>query len=151
LRVCTKCGAEKPVADFHKGNKGRGLQGKCKECQKAERREWYLKPSSKEYMAAYGRLSRSKDYRRDYALKRKFGISLADYDRMHAEQDGRCANPGCRTDRPGKTRPRFDVDHDHSTGKVRGLLCVSCNLAIGLLGEDLQRLLGAIAYLESHR
>lgn len=79
-------------------------------------------------------------------LRRLYGITVADYDRMLAEQGGACAlcrstNPlaGNRTYiRNGKetTRTVFDVDHDHRTGKVRGLLCTRCNRLVGLANDD---------------
>lgn len=79
-------------------------------------------------------------------LKRKFGLTVEDYDRMVAEQEGSCAI--CR--RPCQTGRRLAVDHCHKTGAVRGLLCHSCNLGIGKLGDDPERLLSAARYLLSH-
>jgi hypothetical protein len=63
-----------------------------------------------------------------YHLAKKYGITAADYERMFAEQDGKCLI--CRTDKTGRWS-FFHVDHDHATGKVRGLLCVSCNTRLG--------------------
>jgi hypothetical protein len=63
---------------------------------------------------------------------------------MLKDQGGCCAI--CGTDTPG-TSGIFAVDHDHKTGKVRGLLCRSCNVGIGNLGDDPKRLKEAIRYL----
>lgn len=63
---------------------------------------------------------------RDAYLKRKYGITEADYDALLLAQGGVCALCGKR---PGKVR--LAVDHDHTTGKVRGLLHVRCNRALG--------------------
>lgn len=74
------------------------------------------------------------------SLKRKYGLSLEDIDRMLVKQDFVCAL--CR--RPFKTKPH--VDHSHKTGKVRGLLCRVCNLGVGWVerfqGIDLSKYLG---------
>jgi hypothetical protein len=82
---------------------------------------------------------------RERHLIRKYGVTLADYERMFAAQDGRCGV--C-----GKTQERaFDVDHDHSSGEVRGLLCTSCNRMIGHGGDSPETLEAAAAYLRSFR
>ena len=60
---------------------------------------------------------------------------------MLADQDGKCAI--CTKPFPG----RIAIDHDHRTGRVRGLLCTSCNTGIGKLGDDPELLLRAISYL----
>lgn len=81
-------------------------------------------------------------------LQRDFGISEDDYLDMLESQNGVCAI--CllpeRTKRQG-TLKRLCVDHDHSTGEVRGLLCQRCNLAIGYLEDSPERLQRAVEYL----
>ncbi len=90
---------------------------------------------------------RQKKIQRKSHLKRKFGLTLEQFDAMLVEQDGRCAI--CGTNNPG-TRT-WHVDHDHATNQVRGLLCNGCNKGIGMLGEDPARLLAAERYLQKHR
>ena len=88
---------------------------------------------------------------RDYALqrdranrmRREYGLSVAEHVRLELEQDHACAI--CR--RPFELGRAPHVDHDHATGKVRGLLCGSCNRAIGLMSESIARLTAAAAYL----
>lgn len=85
------------------------------------------------------------------AAKRKprradLGVTLDDYDRMLAEQGGGCAICGA----PPKTR-RLDVDHDHKTGQVRGLLCVRCNRAVPSWTLSPEWFLAAARYVERHR
>jgi hypothetical protein len=84
---------------------------------------------------------------KDARLRREYGIGLDDFDRLLEKQEGRCAI--CRTDVPGGPTPtsRFHVDHDHHSGKVRGLLCRACNMALGLLKEDRERIEALLAYL----
>lgn len=75
-------------------------------------------------------------------LKKNYGITLEDFNRMCAYQKNKCAICGYEG--------RLCVDHDHLTGAVRGLLCSSCNSAIGLFHESVASLAAAIAYLDSY-
>lgn len=76
---------------------------------------------------------------------RKYGVDPDDYERRLKRQDGRCAI--CRRPFPG----RIAIDHCHITMVVRGLLCTSCNTALGKFGDDPEVLRRAIAYLEKSR
>ena len=80
---------------------------------------------------------------RDRQLQRLYGITAKDYDRLLAKQRGGCAI--CR--RPCTSGRRLAVDHDHQTGKVRGLLCGKCNVAVGLMADDISRFVAAARYL----
>lgn len=92
-------------------------------------------------------------YMRKRKLREKYGITPAQEAEMFAAQSGVCAICACertKTDsRSGKLMD-FDVDHCHTTGKVRGLLCSRCNRGIGLFQDDPAILRRAAAYLESH-
>ena len=83
--------------------------------------------------------SRARDY------KNKYGITISDYDLMFLEQDGVCKI--CSKAEP--TYTNLAVDHCHTTGKVRGLLCTPCNKALGLFEDKQDLLLNAISYLKS--
>lgn len=76
-------------------------------------------------------------------LRRRFGITPKQYTAMFKAQEGACAI----CDRPPTRRQRLSVDHDHETGKVRGLLCQGCNMALGLFGDNAAWLRAAISYL----
>lgn len=78
-------------------------------------------------------------YRRT-KLKHRYGLSFEQYQELFLKQDGKCA---CCNERAA-----VDVDHCHDTGKVRGLLCRSCNVGLGQLGDSVEGLRRAIAYLE---
>lgn len=106
--------------------------------------------SDKESRATYMRTYRVMEPRKfkDVALKKQYGISVDRYEAMLASQNGKCAICG----NGEKMRIRgvgtaLAVDHCHSTGKIRGLLCVSCNRALGLFKDDPAILRKAIAYL----
>lgn len=119
---CNGCKSEKPVEGFWKN------QTRCKECQQAWRRG--TSPHASGYAAW------------KHGLRTKFGIAPEDYYRMYEEQGGVCAI--CSKAEPER---RLAVDHCHRTGKVRGLLCRKCNMAVGLLGEDPDVLTRARSYL----
>lgn len=85
---------------------------------------------------------------RDNALWSNYRIRETEYDARLAFQGGRCGNLECRTDDPGCGRSgRFYVDHDHATGRVRGLLCKKCNSMQGYGSDDPRKLLGGVKHL----
>lgn len=77
---------------------------------------------------------------------RNYGMTKDDYARLLEKQGGVCAI--CRRTPSSSVRKRLAVDHNHTTGKVRGLLCEPCNHGIGKLGDDPVRCRAAAAYLE---
>lgn len=79
-------------------------------------------------------------------LKCGYNLSLEDFERMLQSQNNVCAI--CKM--PNSNGKRLSVDHDHSTGQIRGLLCAQCNFAIGHMKDDPNRLRAAAVYLESH-
>jgi hypothetical protein len=85
-----------------------------------------------------------------YARKRDktYGLAPGEYDALLEAQGRACAI--CRTTVPGAGRS-WAVDHDHKTGRVRGLLCARCNLAIGGMGDDPELLRAAADYVEATR
>lgn len=102
------------------------------------------------YMRAHRAENRS-SYR-DKELRRDFGITLADYDRMHLAQNGLCAccrEPEAQRRADGRIR-KLAVDHCHKSGEVRELLCGNCNKGIGHFRDDIAYLEKAIRYLERH-
>ena len=88
---------------------------------------------------------RCKECMREYSYQSKYNISIADYDAMYEEQGGVCAI--CHLPQTNKRFTHLCVDHDHESGKVRGLLCDPCNRAIGLLKDDQRLLESAQRYL----
>lgn len=124
-KCCPRCQLVKSVEDFNRDSgrvDGRNIW--CRDCCRTHRQE-------------------RADYYRDYEFRRRYGISLAEYDEMYRAQGGVCAicEQGCIQ------KSNLAVDHCHTTGAVRGLLCGRCNQAIGLLREDLTLLRRAAEYL----
>ncbi|MDH6460136.1 hypothetical protein M2302_000287 [Micromonospora sp. A200] len=146
-RWCRRCGEWRAFSDFADD----GLSTPCATC-----RERKLAQQRERRWAAGPEATRASD------LWRKYRMRPADYDALRAEQDYRCAI--CRTHEDDITtsrggRPRLDgskaaeafklvVDHCHTTGRVRGLLCNRCNFLIGKAGESEATLISAIAYLK---
>jgi hypothetical protein len=128
VKVCRRCGEEKPLADFHKQPTGpQGRHSWCRPCANA-----------------YAKLHRRRGplsvvQRRRLTLLTKYRLTPAEWEEMAIRQGGCCAI--CGQERGLVT------DHDHATGRVRGLLCRSCNVAIAIL-DDPVRLPRALAYLE---
>jgi hypothetical protein len=85
---------------------------------------------------------------KDKQLRRDFGITLVQYNFLYEEQGGLCKI--CRASVDvfgGKSKVYLHVDHDHETGKVRGLLCLGCNAGLGYFKDDPKRLELAAVYL----
>lgn len=94
---------------------------------------------------------RNPDYKSAWRLKKFYGITLEDYQRMWDEQLGLCAicgQPEKAVAHQTKKPRRLAVDHCHKTNKVRGLLCYNCNHGMGEMGDDPDRLRAAAEYLE---
>jgi hypothetical protein len=92
------------------------------------------------------------EYRRDYNRRVKYGLTRDEFNRMLASQGSRCAI--CGTDDPRTPHSKSDswnVDHDHETKRVRGLLCGPCNMGLGSFEDDIDRMTEAIQYLKRYR
>lgn len=86
--------------------------------------------------------------KREWHLKTTFGISVDDYNRMFDEQNG-CCNICLKHQITFKIR--LAVDHDHVTGKIRGLLCEACNTSLGKFEDSIDNLERALQYLKKHK
>ena len=111
------------------------------ETKRNRKKYWRTKGSAKAAADLAANPEKWKADRRRWALKRKYGLTPEDVDRLIEEQRGRCAICRRPLDRP-------IVDHDHKTNLPRGILCWNCNIALGHFEDDLLRLEAAIAYLE---
>ena len=80
---------------------------------------------------------------------RTYGLTQAHWDEFIARQQDRCAV--CMTTKPGGRGERWHIDHDHVTGKVRGLLCHGCNVGIGNMQDDSEIIMAAARYVAAHR
>jgi len=126
----------------------RGEYKTCADCKRTMHESNFLKkndrPRQRNRRSSYCHPCRARRLR-DYNLRTKYDISLADYNGLLRAQNGLCAI--CRGG-PNSSRTNLCVDHDHETGKVRGLLCVRCKALIGQALEDPRILYRAIDYLQ---
>lgn len=76
---------------------------------------------------------------------RRYGLTIEQYDSMLIEQGGGCAI--CKVQTGNRTGSRLHIDHCHDSGRVRGLLCSSCNMLLGCAGDSIEHLLDCISYL----
>jgi hypothetical protein len=137
-----------------------GHRNECKQCSLQQKHEKYLaNPEPAKRRVQQWRLDNPDRYadtqrrwkasggkarsNRKSHLKRKFGLTPAEYEAKLADQGGGCALCG-RAPAPGR---QLDIDHDHRTGAVRGLVCNSCNQGLGQFGEDPIRLAYAASYV----
>ncbi len=127
VKYCGKCEKERPIKDFAKNTaKKDGLQERCRECRATHySKTGYAKKAYKN------------------RLIRKYNVTVEFIENLEVQQKGLCAI--CS----GKNKSLV-IDHCHSTGKVRGLLCTTCNTSLGLLKEKEENFLSAISYLKKH-
>ncbi len=124
-RECVTCGVYKKWADFNTARKETtGHRSTCKECIAKKR---------------------CRKKQKDKDLRRNYGISLTEYNQMLDDQHHGCKICGKDKQQNGRD---LAVDHCHSTGKVRGLLCNNCNRALGYFEDDQNRMRLAMQYLD---
>jgi len=112
---------------------------------------WHATRPRKDKGVAKTGLSKERRKLKDHICR--YGrMTLAEYDALVEMQDGKCAICGRRADEVTAGRMgRLCVDHDHATDKVRGLLCMQCNVALGNFGDNVETLAKATQYLCSTR
>lgn len=137
MKTCTKCRVEKRDGEFWPERRRGRLTSHCKACKADAAKRWRAANPHK----ARERYWSNPVAERERHLVRKYGVDGVAYDRMFASQAGTCAI--CK-----RTQARsLDVDHDHKSGAVRGLLCTSCNRMIGHAGDCAETLDAAAGYL----
>lgn len=153
-KACTKCKAIKPLSEFYddKRVKRDGKISRCKSCY-VEHSSNYQKNLPEHRKQARREKYSTGDYAKSANYKKLYGITLDDVKRMHQSQMGLCDNRGCgkRID-IDNLKPHANkavVDHCHTTGRVRGLLCFKCNTTLGLM-EDKNVVLGLAEYLHKY-
>ncbi len=163
FKMCPGCKEQKPPSEFGvvKSNWD-GRRHKCKKCYWEIRRKWSARNRDRIRLTKKREYEKNRDKYLEYMrsdvrrkrhfawkLSKHFGISVEQYEEFMRRQAGCCAiclQPPDEA-KGHKNKPRLHVDHDHKTGRVRGLLCNSCNAGLGYFRDDIELLLSAADYL----
>jgi hypothetical protein len=135
-QMCRVCKKTKDIHEYGFHSRDKKYKTECKECARKASAEYRIQHREK-YLRTQS----------NSQLKKVYGFSLEKYEEQLKKQEGKCAI--CKTDSPQHGHiKRFSVDHCHSTGKIRGLLCSKCNKGIGFFNDDTKLLDQAIKYLQ---
>lgn len=156
-RICSKCGKEKAVSQYQKGRR------QCRKCKTAIKKATALRNRveleeqkcnkckrvlpinsfASSSVNVSGKQSKCRECMKLYKVQERYGISGEEYGRMLREQKGLCLI--CQDEMIPPA-----VDHDHRDGKVRGLLCKTCNSGLGCFKDDSSIVFRAASYLYKH-
>jgi hypothetical protein len=146
-KICTQCRVWKVLDLFKKGAGRYGKDSVCKACRLKSNAEWERTPAGKASKQRSVAKYRASLTYRESVLRNTYGIGVDDWQRFFEAQGGMCA--GCKT---ALERYRgTHVDHCHASGRVRGLLCVSCNLVLGKVKDSPETLRRLALYIEACR
>ena len=135
LGKCAKCGKIKLLSEFYiDKQKSVGIAADCVECTKYKAK------------IAHNKRKRTASISN---IHHKYGITLEQYNTLLAKQDYKCAICGKNETEDVYGRV-LCIDHNHENGKIRGVLCHSCNRGLGMFHDNIDILNGAIKYLEKH-
>lgn len=138
-KICTKCTLEKLLNEFSIDKRQKlGHRPECRECSRNSRKE-------KLFIYRETNKARLKEIKRNSKIRTLYGLEKEDFEKMVLLQDNKCAICSLSVE------VNLCIDHCHVTGKVRGLLCKNCNLAIGNFKDDVELLQKAIKYLEKYK
>ena len=134
MKKCSKCKKEKQFDDFHKNKLGRyGLHHYCKSCNSIQKKSSY---------------NYSKSKKRGLILN--YNLTIEELENLFINQDKRCKICNNKYSSVSKHGGLY-IDHCHSTGKVRGLLCIKCNILLGTSNDDVLILESAINYINNSK
>lgn len=143
-KICAMCGEAKLHAEFYKERRvSDGLTARCKECTRKAANSSYQ--ARKEEVLASHKEKYCAQKNRAKSLMKLYGMSIAEWNEMFASQNYRCAI--CGSTDPLNSSRNFVVDHCHTMGHVRGILCAPCNAMLGLAHDDPNVLFDAHTYL----
>lgn len=157
---CSKCGNDLPLLAFYQRTGAKSHHSACKVCERAMAKDWYERNKDKaaakvkewrrqniDAVKQYRSDNKQKHYRQE--IVRKYGVEPSWFDKQLQRQGNACACCKRQFHWSNKqTTPH--VDHCHSTGKVRGILCNRCNTVLGLCKDNKELFKNLTGYLECH-
>lgn len=141
MKTCKTCNETKSLEEFSKRSRNKdGYELHCKVCLRKVHQEW-VNNNPEKARESWRKASKKNYSTKNYRVRHlaKYGLTEQGYESLLLSQNKLCAI--CNEDKP------LCIDHDHETGKVRGLLCTSCNTGLGKLGDSITSLQNAINYL----
>lgn len=141
-KICTKCNKLKTFDNFYRclsrkaTEHSKGLKSHCKQCISIDRKRYYNTPN--------GYKKKIEKSWRDKGIT----FTLDEYNVILDKQNGGCAICGAKKNKNGNA---LCLDHDHNTGKIRGILCHDCNTSLGKFEDNVELLKRAIQYLENNK
>lgn len=152
-KTCTKCKLSKPLTEFTKVNTPQEYKSRCKSCTNEYERDLLARIKISDPIRYAKKIksitTRIVEFRKrqpasqtKYYLKHHYNLTIEQLEDMKIAQNNQCAICGINP------KDNLVVDHNHITGKVRGLLCSSCNKGLGFFKDNIQRLQSAIVYLQ---
>ena len=169
MKTCPGCSRRLSLSSFGSASWSKdGFNTRCRECCRLHQALW--RKNNPDKARAYWRkhyaehselaIARTRQWRErnrekylygksNCRLRKAYGITRAEYLALVARQNGLCAVCG-NPPRRGSKKDMLHVDHDHATGRMRGLLCDLCNRGIGMLRDDFRIVSAAAKYLKAH-
>lgn len=121
-KVCTACKLSKPTSEYHRNKRTKGgYCNYCKVCKNFRNRDWHTRST--------------------------YGLTLVEYQEKLAKQNHACSICNISLPTSGSTT---NLDHDHSTGKLRDFLCMNCNRGLGHFQDNASSLNNAASYIRRH-
>lgn len=145
-KSCSSCGQVLPHDNFAKAENysikfSGGMTSMCRSCTNERGREYYKK------RIAAGTYKKYKYDRREYYFRKKYGLSVKEYEEILVAQNSKCAICLVKLQARGSGT---HLDHCHKTGNIRAFLCTNCNRGLGHFKDSIESLESAITYLKAH-
>ncbi len=149
MKECKRCNMIKSFSDFYKKL---DKEARCKKCVSEIRRAEYINNKHIKILAVKKYRDENPEKIRDTKLKQAYGVGINYFNTKLKEQGGVCAS--CKQNRITVWRGKkvnMALDHDHTNNQPRGILCIKCNRALGLLEENLSTLANLADYIRKYK